>query len=473
MRNSIRHRLLMGLTVATVTLWLLVIGATYLGANREVDALFDTQLEQSARVATRTLFGLPVPDEGDEIREPGDQYKKNLAIQVWDEDDALIVHSRNAPREPLNEIESGFADSEVGGERWRTYALHDGASGLTIRAGEPYRPRDYLTRHVALQTIYPVLIGLPLVILVIWFIVGRGFGPLKRLTAEVHRRDPDNLDRIDAPYAPAEVRPLVEELNALLAQLKHRIENERHFVADAAHELRTPLAGLKAQAEAACGARNDCERNHALNQIQTGVDHAAHLVAQLLTLSRLEESGDLPRNVLDIASSIRSVLMDALATADRHGVELCFECNVAPGFSMHGNVDAIRVLIRNLVDNAIKFSPAGAIVVISLSSEDGRPTLAVLDQGPGIPTAEREKVFDRFHRRAGSSTYGSGLGLSIVRRVVELHGAIIRLDGGNHGGLLVEVTFPPAVGKPHGVPPRSDAANEPRHTSPHQLPSRA
>lgn len=439
MRHSIRRRLLVGLTAATVTLWLIVIGATYLGANREVDALFDSQLEQSARTATRTLFGLPSP-EGDG-REPGDQYRKNLVIQVWNEEGDLVVHSRNAPRQPLTESDTGFADSLVDGERWRTFTFRDTASGMTIRAGEPYRPRDYLTRHVVVQTMYPILIGLPVVTLLIWLIVGRGFGPLKRLAGEVHRRDPDNLDPIDAPYAPAEVNALVAELNVLLGRLKHKIDNERHFVADAAHELRTPLSGLKAQAEVALGARNDGERTRALNNILEGVDRASHLVNQLLTLSRLDESDDVERDAVDLAAQVRAVILDSLAAADRRGVELSLD-PVSPGkATVHGNADALYVLVRNLVDNAIKYSPRGSMVSVGVSRGPEGVVLTVSDQGPGIPPAERDKVFDRFHRRSKTAAYGSGLGLSIVRRVVELHRGRIDLGEAPGGGLRVDVTF--------------------------------
>ncbi len=476
MRRSIRKRLLVGLTAATVTLWLLVIGATYLGANREVDALFDSQLEQSARTATRTLFGLPSPDTDGESREPGDQYRKNLVIQVWNDEGDLIVHSRNAPRQPLTEATAGFSDSTVDGEQWRTFTFHDIASGMTIRAGEPYRPRDYLTRHVVIQTMYPILIGLPVVTLLIWLIVGRGFGPLKRLAAEVHRRDPDNLDPIDAPYAPVEVNALVTELNVLLGRLKHKIDNERHFVADAAHELRTPLSGLRVQAEVALGARNDGERTRALTNIIEGVDRASHLVNQLLTLSRLDESDSVEHESVDLAERVRTVILDSLAAADARGVELSLD-PVSPGrLVVHGNADALYVLVRNLVDNAIKYSPPGSMVSASVAAAPHGVLLTVSDQGPGIPPADREKVFDRFHRRSGSSAYGSGLGLSIVRRVVDLHQGTIRLADAPGGGLRVDIVLPRApvddTAKPAVVAAGAGRRDAPRLAR-GQVPSRA
>jgi signal transduction histidine kinase len=307
---------------------------------------------------------------------------------------------------------------------------------------------------------YPILIGLPAVTLLIWIIVGHGFGPLKRLAADVHRRDPDNLDPIIAPYAPVEVNSLVTELNVLLTRLKHKIDNERHFVADAAHELRTPLAGLKAQAEVALGARNDSERTRALNNILVGVDRASHLVNQLLTLSRLDESGNFARETVDLDQKVRAVILDSLEGADQRGVELSFEPNAGSATQVHGNPDALYVLVRNLVDNAIKYSPSGTLITISTHHDVNGVELTVCDQGPGIPLADRETVFDRFHRRGVSDAYGSGLGLSIVRRVMELHGGSISLAEAPGGGLQVNVAFPASV---HNVGKRDPTPAGARH----------
>ena len=448
MRRSIRSRLLFGLTAAIATLWVLVIATTYLGARREVGSLFDTQLEQSARVATRTMLGLsadPAPDEA--LKE---QYKKNLVIQVWDDEGTLIVNSMNAPEFPLSTRRHGFADTLIEGERWRIFSFYDAANGLTIRAGEPYRPRDYLTGHVVVQTLYPVIVGLPIVTFLIWFVVGRGFMPMRRLAAEVHRRGSDNLEQIVAPYAPSEVRPLVEELNVLLARLKRKIDNERHFIGDAAHELRTPLSGLRVQAQVAKDARGARERDAALNNILTGVDRAGHLVNQLLTLSRLDESESLPTEDVDLKSILQRVLVDVLPVADQRSVELSLAASDR-ALVVDGNPDALYVLIRNLVDNAVKYSPRDREVALTAAREERAIRLSVTDRGPGIPEAEREKVFDRFHRRHDGAAYGSGLGLSIARRVIDLHHGSIRLCAPPQGGLTVEIELPTKPGADKGA----------------------
>jgi two-component system, OmpR family, sensor histidine kinase QseC len=425
MKNSIRSRLLFGLTSAIVTLWIGMIAATYFGAQREVGALFDTQLEQSARVATRTMFGFSnSQNDADGLKE---KYKKNLVVQVWNNSGELVVKSQNSPDFPLDKSQSGFGSADVDGQRWRTFSFIDRSNNLFIRAGEPYITRDYLTRHVLVQTLYPVIIGLPLVAFLIWFMVGRGFRPMKRLVAEVHRRDSHNMDQIEADYAPTEVGPLVSELNVLLGRLKDKMDTERHFIGDAAHELRTPLSGLKAQAEVALGARTPAERDSAINNILTGVDRASHLVNQLLTLSRLDETVDSPTGNTNLRETLQQVLIDLLPAADKKSIELSLQINDDGPLSVRGHSDSLYVLIRNLVDNAIKYSPSQSEVEVEVFRDAGMTRVVVKDHGSGIPPSDYDKVFDRFHRRANTNAYGSGLGLSIAKRVVELHGGYIIL----------------------------------------------
>lgn len=456
MSRSIRFRLLLGLIVVIVTIWVLVIAATYHGAKNEVRALFDTQLEQSARVATRTLLGLPSatdkrtrysgkpsPDEEDG---PHAQYKKHLAVQVWNDKGELFLHSKNAPLSPLSplsKINAGFADSVIDDSNWRTFTFEDKAHGLTIQAGEPYKVRNYLTQHVIMQTLYPIIIGLPVVTLLIWIAVGRGLKPLRILAMEVGERDPDNLSSICASHAPSEVQPLVDELNNLLRRLDEKIEKERRFTGDAAHELRTPLAGLKAQAEVAIGARNKQERERALANISKGVDRASHLVDQLLTLSRLDESARIDEGQVNLRETIRTVIMDLLASANEKSIDIGLEEqeNLEP--LIRGNQDAVYILVRNIVDNAIRYSPVDSRITVTLAKRVDSSVMEVLDEGPGISAQQRQRVFDRFHRRSNTEAYGSGLGLSIVKRVVELHnGQVDLLQRADSAGLCVRVSFP-------------------------------
>ncbi len=460
MRASIRLRLSLGLTLVIVVIWTLVVAVTYYGAKREVRALFDTQLEQSARVAARTLLGVPSTDQtGDvvapknsvEEQEVRDQYQKNLVVQVWNEDGELVLHSKNAPLFPLADTAIGFTDAFFDGEAWRTYSFVDESHGLTIRAGEPYRPRNYLTQHVIVQTLFPIVLGLPVITLLIWIAVGRGLIPLRRLTSQVHERDPENLIRIHAPYAPEEVTPLVEELNILLERLEQKIDKERRFIGDAAHELRTPLAGLRAHAEVALGARDATERRRALSNIVEGVDRASHLVNQLLTLSRLDESAMVTDQVVDVGETLRAVLDDLRASADDKSIALVFRADTGERFPILGNAEAIHILLRNLVDNAIRYGPADSEVSLALSQQQNNWRITITDQGSGIPTDDQNKVFDRFHRRNKADTYGTGLGLSIVKSVVDLHqGKISMQPRDGRSGLCVQVLLP--VCEPESLP---------------------
>ena len=453
MKNSIRSRLLYGLTAAIVSSWIGVIAASYFGAQREVGALFDTQLEQAARVATRTMFGIASPNAAEDGLE--EKYKKHLVVQIWNDQGELVVNSRDGVDLPLDDMQTGFDSVFLDNQRWRIFSYRDDENGLYVRAGEPYLPRDYLSRHVLSQTLYPVFIGLPVVTLLIWLVVGRGFRPLKRLASEVHSRGSDNLEPIRAPYAPAEVQPLVNELNGVLERLHEKIDKERHFIGNAAHELRTPLAGLKAQAEVALSARTPEERERAIRHILTGVDRTGHLVNQLLTLSRLDESDHLTEEPVNLKDVAQQVLIDCLPSADQKSIELSLNAGISANYRVMGNRDGLYILARNLVDNAIKYSPRDSAVDVSLQRQSQAVELRVTDQGPGIPASERLKVFDRFHRRAGNTAYGTGLGLSIAKRVIELHqGEVVLSDSNTEGGLDVIVRLPSAPESAGGAPTR-------------------
>lgn len=466
MKYSIRYRLLLGLTVALVTIWIAVVVATYHGAKNEIGALFDTQLEQSARVATRTLLGLPDSassntkprySEETDTRPVREQYKKNLAVQVWDEDGNLFLSSRNAPVTPISNVREGFSDVIVDGKFWRAFSFEDGHHGLTIQAGEPYAARSFLTQHIVMQTLYPLMAGLPLIAVLIWFAVGRGLRPLRRIAMEVARRDPQHLGTINVPNIPDEVRPLVTEINSLLRKLVETLEKERQFTGNAAHELRTPLAGLRAQCEVALSARNWGEAREALPNIMTGVDRAVHLVNQLLTLSRLDETGELRKECFSLSAITERVVSDLSHIVGSKCISI--ELQLAPNDELlaYGNEDTIYVLLRNLIDNAIRYSPTGSRVSIRHYRIDEDLFVEVLDQGAGIPQHYIDRVFDRFYRGKRDSSYGTGLGLSIVKRVAELHGGEVTLaEVGGAGGLRAKFRLP--IDRHQESPARADSA---------------
>ena len=298
-----------------------------------------------------------------------------------------------------------------------------------------------LTGEIVEGMLFPLLFGLPVIGLWIWFATRRGMAPLDDIAAQVAARDPERLHPVIPDQAPEEVRPLLDALNSLLGRVERTLANERRFTADAAHELRTPLAALAVQSQVAYRAANPDERQRAIEQLRRGTVRAARLVEQLLTLARLDPADGIA-NPLPVA-------LDELAQevcADHGGLALekhiALELEASP-VRLSGNGDMLRILLRNLVDNALRYTPDGGQVCVRVSEGADGSELSVLDSGPGIPVAERERAFDRFHRLAGQEIEGSGLGLSIVARIAELHGAGVTLDDVPDGpGLRVTVRFP-------------------------------
>lgn len=285
----------------------------------------------------------------------------------------------------------------------------------------------------------PLLFGLPLLGGGIWFATRRGLAPLDEIAALVAARAPHSLDPLAPVAAPTEIRPLVDALDGLFARVGRSLDEERRFTADAAHELRTPLAALVVQAQVAMRAQNAVERDHALAQIAAGSRRAARLVDQLLTLARLDPAAVPAR---------QSVRLDQLAAevCANHGAQaleqdIALELDAPQPLTLDGNPDLLRVLLRNLLDNALRYTPAGGKVGVGVTAQAGKIALTVWDTGPGVPAVERDKILQRFHRLAGQDVEGSGLGLSIVARIAELHDARLQLD--DHApGLRVALHFP-------------------------------
>lgn len=450
---SIRRRLLIALLSATFVAWTLTAVSSYLDIRYQVDQLFDAQLAQSARVLL-ALNGvnleqkaspenkaddpdLPPVDE----RLFGHRYENKIAFQVWTHPDKLLLRSPNAPDSPLSDREYGFKDRTILGYRWRVFSLPDDRSPLLVQVGERDDLREALVHNIALRTLLPILIALPLLALVIWFGVGRAMAPLIKLAKQVEHRAPNYLQPVESYGVPAEAKPLINSLNQLFQRLEQAFESERRFTADAAHELRTPLAGLKAQAQVALRSSNEQTRQRALRQVEQGVDHATHLVQQLLTLARLDpDSGIQDYEDVDLNTVVQQTHYDLLPVAAEKNITL----GISGTFNqvVRGNLGALMILLRNLVDNAIRYTPEGGTVEICMAHSNDSAHICVTDNGKGIPADEREKVLQRFYRRLGNDAPGSGLGLSIAQRIAELHHARLTLSDAPAGGLQVDIAFP-------------------------------
>lgn len=439
--RSIRGRLLLSLLTAAAAIWILTGVKAYRDALHEVDELLDAHLAQSAALLLAQSGDL---DEIDTEHLPLlHKYARRVAFQVWEDGDKLLLHSLNAPNTRLSARDDGFADERIGNRRWRVYSVW--SDDLLIQVAEEDRARAAIARGVGRNLILPLLLGLPLLGAMIGWSVQRSLRPLVDLSAQVGRRAPDHLaPLLIADDMPSELRPLVDRLNVLLARLSASFEAERRITADVAHELRTPIAGLKAQAQVVQRAASDAEREQALHKVIRACDRAARLIDQLLILARLEpahlRSSGGPVELRALAASIAA---DLAPQALQRGIELSVEGADAP---VHGYADLLAVLLRNLVDNAVRYSPDHTHVRIRVTSDQGSTRLQVIDQGPGIDASQHDKLGQRFQRLGRADLGGTGLGLSIARRIAALHGATLGFDTGDAArGLCVTVSFPPAL----------------------------
>lgn len=441
MTPSLRRRLLVLLSGTVLLAWAATAIFSYFDARHEIGEMLDAHLAQSAGLIAAQLEHEIDDDRSGTVPR---QYKRErkIAFQVWDGSDALLLRSASAPEARLSERDEGYADAVIDGKRWRIFSRRDESGRYVVQVGERHELRDELAESVAGHLMHPLAVALPALALLIWFAVGAGLAPLGRLAAEVGRRAPDNLAPLEESRTPREVRPLLGALNALFARLRASLEQERRFTADAAHELRTPLAAVKTQAQVALGAVDAEERARALAHVVAGTDRAAHLVEQLLMLARLD-----PQTALVQArpASLRALAAECVAAQAPAAAQKNVEVGLVAEDDglIAGDSTLLAVLLRNLVDNAVRYSPAGGEIEVSIGREDGTVVLGVTDNGPGIPEAERSRVFERFYRVLGSGEAGSGLGLSIVKRIADLHRGSITLAPGPDGrGLRVAVAFP-------------------------------
>jgi len=451
MNPSIRKRLLLTLLSATLALWAVVGIVIYATTQNEVDELVDAQLAQSARI----LLNLMGHELKEEEEKPGyvseddiaqqfakfaHKYEQRLAFQMWIlAENRIWLRTDNAPRDRMTERSAGFVNGVIAGETWRVYVLTDPESKIQVQVGESSERRNELRRDIAWRVLIPVLLSIPMLALMIWFGIGRAMQPLHNITDDVQNRRPDNLHPIPVTVVPIEIKPLADALNALFRRLQQAFETERRFTSDAAHELRTPLAGIRTQAQVALRASADEERRRALNQVISGVDRATHLVQQLLTLARIDPTLWVESELIDLPALASEVLAEIAPVALARDSDLSLETGNTP--AIRGNRTMLGIMLRNLVDNALKYTPAGGRVEVRLAQDGARLRLSVDDSGPGVPPEERARVFERFYRQVGTNVPGSGLGLSIVKRIADLHHADVFLGDAPLGGLRVEVIF--------------------------------
>lgn len=431
--RSIRSALLVPLAGGLAVALAVATVATYLRARDEASALFDVQLSQHA--ASVTGMPLSVAPGGPSIGGSD----APLVVQVWNRDGVQVFRSRGTG-DPPERRTPGFSTVQTPTGPWRVYSVL--THGELVQVAQPLALRDRLAASLAWSTILPWFVAAPLIALLLWFAIARAMRPLDRLAAAVGEQHPRELRPLASEGWPREVTPLVGALNGLLARLDATLDAQKAFVADAAHELRTPLAAVHLQAELAERARGEDDRAAALATLRSGLRRATRVVEQLLSLAREDHAAQAaPHARVDLAAIARAAVAEHAGLAAAKDVDLGAE-RLEP-LSVDGDANALTTLAANLIDNAINYVPPGGHVDVAVEQRDGAPALVVRDDGPGIPAGERDGMFERFARGGHGDAPGSGLGLAIVKRIAERHGATVALGDGPGGrGLEAVVRFP-------------------------------
>jgi len=445
--HSLQARLLALLLTLVAAVWLGAALLVWEDARHELDELLDAHLAQAAALLVVRHGGEIEQAQETEAGTAADapalhKYAPRAAFQVFHAG-RLVLRSAHAPAAPLADIQRGFATVlGADGHRWRVFAAQARESDVQVYVAEQVASRDDILWAVLRSALWPLAWALPLLALAGWWAVRQGLHPLRQLGVALRQRRPEALEPLTLPHAPTEMAPMVQALNDLFARIERMVEAERRFTADAAHELRTPVAAIRAQAQVALQAGpDDTLRRHALMATLAGCDRAAHLVDQLLTLARLEAT-PMTLQPVDLVPLARAVLAELAPVALQRGQSLELEAPDKPA-CVSGVPAWLGVLLRNLVDNALRYSPEGAPVRVRVRLQQGDIVLQVEDGGPGLPAEVQGHLGERFYRPPGQSPNGSGLGWSIVRRIVQASGAEVQLGvSAELGGLAVTVRWP-------------------------------
>jgi two-component system sensor histidine kinase TctE len=477
--ESIQHSLfgeiLDWMLAPLLLLWPMSIAITYLVAKSIANQPFDHALEDSV-----TVLAQQVKEVGGKVvaRLPGSARDilraddvDSVYFQIVGPRNEIVDGDRDLPLPPADDAErSGrvhFRNESLHGAPVRVaYAwvnlqpLPDPGAGAAgagaeprlalVQVAETLEKRAQLANEIIKGVILPQFIILPVILALVWFALSRGLSPLAQLQERIRARPPDDLSPIDSRQVPEEISPLVGSLNDMLARLAHTIDAQKRFIADAAHQMKTPLAGMRMQSELALRQVDPDEIHRSLEQLAKSSESATRLVNQLLALARAENQphAGLALDPLDLSLLARAVVQDWVPASFAHEIDLGYE-DPDGAVEILGNGMMLRELLSNLIDNALRYTPPGGSVTVRVRSDAGQALLEVEDTGPGIAPGERPRVFERFYRILGSSSSGSGLGLAIVREIAHQHGAEIEIFNNprsiqkKYPGSLFRLTFPP------------------------------
>ncbi|CAN7677119.1 ATP-binding protein [Duganella sp. Dugasp56] len=443
--HSLRGRLLWFLLAAITMAAIAQAMIAYRSALSDADQIFDYHMQQMA-MSLRSSATL-TNKAADTAADPEND---DLVVQVWTPDGAQVFRSLSRAALPQRAV-LGFSNVKANNTTYRIFSVQ--TSNQTVQVAQDMAVRQRMAGTLALRTVGPIAVMAPVLMLVVWWVVSGSLAPVSRVKRQVAARQADDLSPVSENDLPDEVLPLVHELNLLFGRVRTAFDAQQHFVADAAHELRSPLAALKLQVLSLERAQDEAARSLAISRVTAGIERATRLVEQLLVLARQEGSvNDVKLEPVSLSDLVKRTLGDMAGLAQARQIDLGL--HHADDATVDGQPDALIILLRNLVDNAIKYTPSGGTVDIDLrrsagatgvakANVPGRVVLSVEDSGPGIPPEERERVFSRFYRVPGSQAGGSGLGLAIIKSIAERHGAVLTLDQSERlGGLKVKVDFP-------------------------------
>jgi len=443
--NSIRARVRCVFGLALAFCWICGGGVVVAYTASNEHSLWDGKLQS---FGTRLLLSLPAEEInegpfGPNLELPPEMQRdpENFAIQVWSHDRRLMIRSPAAPAKPFQPtFRNGFASVEASGQTWRVYTISDRDGLVSVQVANLQSVIDREMYGETLTALAAMTAVLVLVALLLLHALDRSLRPLSVIERALLRRKDFDLTPLPVDALPVELRPLVTSFNHLLEQLDKAVANERRFLGDAAHELRTPLSVLQAHVDVALHARTDAERAEALQMLQQGVRRSARMAEQLLDVARLEAmSCSISTEALDLAVLVEHVVHEYTYHAQRLGCTLVAE--KAPAW-VEGNLDELATLLRNLLDNAVRFARDGGRVEVACGVGPDGPWLSVADDGPGVPEAEHGAIFQRFYRLPGNQGRGSGIGLSLVAAIARLHDARVKTGGGLAGrGFAVRVAF--------------------------------
>jgi two-component system sensor histidine kinase QseC len=444
---SLQSQLTVLVLSAVMVIWLLTSFLAWQDASHEVDEILDSHLAQAA--------SLLVVQQATEMGENEHQvdapllhhYAPKVLFQVFHEGQ-LSMRSANAPSKPLHELkglQNGFSTIQLDNVSWRVFAAYGNENDVQVFVAEKIETRAAILKAVVRSMSLPLLLALPLLGIAVWWAIRRGIRPLNNLGKLLAKRQAGSLDEIYIEASTSEMQPMIASLNDLLKRTANLLESEQRFTADAAHELRTPIAAIRMQAQVALAELNQEQQKRALINTLAGCDRATHLVEQLLTLARLESAEQTQKESIDLGALVRSVMGEIAIKALSKNQNLVFELDeAAPATQARilGNPILLAILLRNLIDNAIRYSPDSAKIIVHQQVQDKQNLLLIEDSGPGLSDAEMQRLGERFFRVIGNQASGSGLGWSIIRRIAQAHQIEIAIEKSSKlGGLSISLKF--------------------------------